>query len=151
VVRAARGDDPDDGPSAATVDASVLAGRSLQSSSDGLARALVRLITARADVAHGAAHAAVVVHVARMLVDAVDPDSTRPLARALGVDEVEAIPAALDALRGDIGVTGGLSDLGLDDEDLDAIARQSASQPGVQRSARPLGESDVRALLDDAC
>jgi maleylacetate reductase len=143
--------DPQEGPIPREVlDGSVLAGRSMVSSPDGLQRALVRLVAGRTGAPFGAVHAALAPHTTRVVSDVVPEWVLAPVASALRAEPDEPVANALERLLvGTLGATG-LSTLGISDEDLDAAARQSASQPGVQRAARPLGEADVRALLDDA-
>ena len=48
------------------------------------------------------------------------------------------------------GVTGGLSDHGLDDETLEAVVRTVVSSPAIGRNPMPAGEGDVRGILESA-
>jgi maleylacetate reductase len=145
-------EDDDEGPvSPSLLDGAVLAGRAMQTNPDGPQRALVRLLSARTDAAFGALHAATVRPTTQMLADVVSDEVLGDLARALGAEPGSALPAALGEVIGGDRPIVGLADLGLTDEDLDAVARQSTAQRGIQRAARPMGEADVRALLDDAC
>lgn len=142
--------DDDDAPRS-LLDGAVLAGRSMQAGPDGLQRALVRLVATRSGAPFGAVHAALAPHTTRVLADVVSDSVLRPLVSALGGGGDDALADVLGARLAVAGPVEGLAALGVIDEDLDAVARQSTSQRGVQRAARPLGESDVRALLDDAC
>ncbi len=136
--------------SASLLDGSVLAGRSLQSSPDGLLRALVRLVSARTGAPFGRVHAALLVPVVRVLAEVIDEARLAPLCSAVGAGSGDELAEALGDLLARVGAESRLADLDVSDDDLDAVARQSASQRGVQRAVRPLGEIDVRALLDDA-
>ena len=127
----------------------VLCGRARQNAGDGLQQALAQLLGARAGAPHAAAHAALLVPTTRFVADALPSAQVAAVAGALGdrdADVADLLAALLDRL----GHPTRLADLGIDDDDLDAVARQSASQRGVQTCPRPLGEADVRALLDDA-
>ncbi|QGG94818.1 iron-containing alcohol dehydrogenase [Actinomarinicola tropica] len=126
----------------------VLCGRARQNSADGLQQALAQLVGARAQVGHAEAHAALLPHTTRFLADVVDTADHEALSRSLGGDD----PAgAVQELLVRIGAHTTLGDLGVHDDDLEAVARQSGSHRGVQTALRPVGESDVRALLEDAC
>lgn len=142
------GDSPVD-PS--LLDGSVLAGRAMQANPDGPQRALARLLSARSDAPFGALHLTTVEHTTRVLAEVVADDVLSGVVAALGADPGSSVHAALGAVIGGGGAVEGLASLGLDDEDLDSVARQATAQRGIQRAARPLGESDVRALLEDAC
>lgn len=130
------------------LDASVLCGRARHQAGDGMHHVLVQLLSARAGLSYGAVHLALLPATARFTLDVV-PQAADQLARALGGDSAEPVEA-LTALLDSLGHRRGLADLGVTDDDLDAVARQAGSQRGVQIHPRPAGESDVRALLDDA-
>lgn len=134
---------------AAVVAAAALCGRSRQNSTDGLQQALAQLVGARGAVRHADAHAALLVVTTRFLADAVPDADLTAVGAALG--RPDDVAGALDELVERIGARRRLADLGLTDDDLDAVARQAASQRGVQTALRPVGETDVRALLEDAC
>ncbi|MGY6502227.1 MAG: iron-containing alcohol dehydrogenase family protein [Acidimicrobiales bacterium] len=134
---------------ATLVDAAVLCGRSRQSVGDGLHHALAHLIAARAGVSAGAVHAALLPGTARFTFDVVDQVAER-VAAALGEPGHDPTDV-LVGLLGRMATPVGLAELGVDDETLDAVARQAGGHRGVQRHPRPAGEADVRALLDDAC
>ena len=75
--------------------------------------------------------------------------------RLLPSDEVAEVGDALGDRHDPLGrlsallPTVRLSELGCTGDDLDAVARLSQANRSVQRNPRPLGESDVRALLED--
>ncbi|MBK5221834.1 MAG: iron-containing alcohol dehydrogenase [Acidimicrobiia bacterium] len=133
---------------AAILTAAMLCGRARQNVGDGLQQALAQLVGARGAASHAAAHMALLVPTTRFLAEAVSAEVARSVAGALGGtdDPADAVGALLDRLGG----VPRLAELGVNDDDLDAVARQSGSQRGVQTAARPVGETDVRALLDDA-
>lgn len=125
-----------------------LCGRARQNDGDGLQQALAQLVGTRSGATHAAAHAALLPHTTRLLADVVPTGEVEAVAGALGGgDPADALARLLDRL----GAATTLGELGLDDEDLDAVARQSGAQRGVQTSLRPVGEGDVRALLEGAC
>jgi alcohol dehydrogenase class IV len=49
-----------------------------------------------------------------------------------------------------LGLPTRLRDCDVDEDDLDAVARMSQSSFAVQANLRPVGETDARAILDDA-
>ena len=69
------------------------------------------------------------------------------LAAALGSDDAAK---AVDALRAGVGLPARLSEVGVDEADLDAIARLSQSNANVGRNPRPVTEDDARAILQAA-
>jgi maleylacetate reductase len=130
------------------VDGAVLCGRARQNAGDGLQHVLAQLVSARTGAPYGAVHAALLPATTRFTLEAV-PEAGASLAAALGgpdVDPADLLSDLLDRLA----PRRGLSDLGIGDDDLDAVARQAGSHRGVQVHPRPAGEADVRALLDDA-
>jgi maleylacetate reductase len=133
---------------AALLDGAVLVGRARQQVGDGLQHALAHLLAARSGAAYGSVQAALLAVTVRFTVEAA-PEAGVAIAAALGDpdgDPGELVDSLLAALGGHVG----LDALGVSDDDLDAVARQSGSHRGVQTNPRPVGEVDVRALLDDA-
>ncbi len=59
-------------------------------------------------------------------------------------------PSAVARLVERLGLPTRLRDCGVDEEDLDAVARMSQASHAVQANLRPVGESDARAILADA-
>ncbi len=132
------------------LDAAVLGGRARAYSGDGLHHALAQLLSSRRSVPYGAVHAALLPATARFTFEAV-PEAAVAVAGTLAApDDTDDPGAAIEALLDSLGPRHGLSDLGLDDDDLDAVARQAGAHRGVQVHPRPVGETDIRALLDDA-
>jgi alcohol dehydrogenase class IV len=75
----------------------------------------------------------------------VVPEAMAAIGDAIG-DEKDA-PSAVERLRGQVGLPSRLRDVGVTEEDLDAVARLSQSNPVVQRNPRPVSEADARAIL----
>jgi maleylacetate reductase len=130
------------------VDGAVLCGRARQNAGDGLHHVLAQLVAARAQIPYGAAHAALLPVTTRFTAEVV-PGPAEQIAGALGQPGGDVAEAVI-ALLGQMSPRRGLADLGVSDEDLEAVSRQAGSQRGVQVHPRPAGEADIRALLDDA-
>jgi alcohol dehydrogenase class IV len=73
----------------------------------------------------------------------VIPAAVAEVGRALGdaAAPLERLASLLPTVR--------LGELGCTDEDLDAVSRLSQGNWAVQRNPRPLGEGDIRAVLED--
>jgi len=56
----------------------------------------------------------------------------------------------IDSLRADIGLPGRLSEVGVEEGDLDAVARLSQSNHSVVANPRPVSEADARGILQAA-
>ncbi|MPY94267.1 MAG: iron-containing alcohol dehydrogenase, partial [Acidimicrobiia bacterium] len=121
-----------------------LAARAWQHSAPGLAHALAQLLAARSGAPYAAVVSRLVAPVLRFEVD-VAGSQIEQLARAvLSSDLADSI----DELSVETGVTAGLSDLGVSEDDLGAVVRISQSNPFVKVAVRPTGEADVAALLE---
>lgn len=134
-----------DTDAAATLqEGAALAGRAWQHCSPGLAHALAQLLAARSGVPYAKVAARLIGPVLRF--DAgVAGSQIEQLARAvLSPDLADSV----EGLAIELGVTDGLSDLGVTDEDAAAVVRISQSNPFVQTGARLAGEADVAALLE---
>ena len=57
---------------------------------------------------------------------------------------------AVRALVARLGLPTTLTDAGVLDEDLDAVARLSQASPSVRANPRPVSEEDARAILEAA-
>ena len=57
---------------------------------------------------------------------------------------------AVSALVVRLGLPTRLSDCGVTDDDLDAVARLAAGNHNVAANPRPVGEADARAILEAA-
>ncbi len=141
-------DDPDDVE--ARTDAlagAALAGRCLQNSSMGVHHGLAQLVGGRTGIAHGLANAVILPHAMRFNAD-VAPNEMLMIGEALG--DPDDAPGAVARLVERLGLPTRLRDCGVDEEDLDAVARMSQASHAVQANLRPVGESDARAILADA-
>ena len=130
---------------AAMFEGAALAGRSLLNASMGVHHGLSQLVGGRTGIPHGLANAILLTHSIAFNAEAV-PEEIARLSDALGSDAAGAV----DGLREGIGLPGRLSDAGVDEADLDAIARLSQSNANVGRNPRPVSEADARAILQAA-
>jgi alcohol dehydrogenase class IV len=130
---------------AAMLEGAALAGRCLLNAGMGVHHGLSQLVGGRTGIPHGLANAIILAHAIRFNAEAV-PDEVGRLSEALGGDAADAV----DALRSAIGLPGRLSEVGVQEDDLDAVARLSQSNANVARNPRPCGELDARAILQDA-
>ena len=112
----------------------------------GVHHGLAQLVGGRTGIPHGLANAILLTHAVRFNAEAV-PDEVARLADALGGDDAAG---AIDALRGETGLPGRLSEVGLEEDDLDAVARLSQSNRNVVANPRPVSEADARAILQAA-
>lgn len=133
----------------ALVDGAALCGRARQNAGDGLHHVLVQLVAVRAGVPHGAVHAALLPITTRFTAEVV-PDAERSIRGAFGAGDDQDAGSVLETFLGSLGDRKGLGELGVGDEVLDVVSRQAGSHRGVQIHPRPVGEGDVRALLEDA-
>lgn len=140
-------DDPDDlDVRSAMLEGAVLGGRCLQNAGMGVHHGLAQLVGGRTGIAHGLANAVILPHAIRFNTLAAAPAVER-LGRAIGHDDPAAAVAALVER---LGLPTRLSDCGVTDDDLDAVARLSQSNPNVRANVRPVSEDDARALLEAA-
>jgi alcohol dehydrogenase class IV len=138
-------DAPDDlGARSDMLIAAVLGGRALHNASAGVHHGLTQLLGGRTGIPHGLASALLLPHTIAFNAEAV-PEEVRRIGRALG-DEDDAAGAAA-RLRDRLGLPSGLSDVGVEDEDLAAIARLSQGNVSVQRNPRPVSEDDALSIL----
>lgn len=127
--------------------AAVLGGRCLQNASAGVHHGLSQLLGGRTGIPHGLANALILPHAIAFNAEAV-PEEVRRIGRALG-DEDDPVGAAT-RLRDRLGLPSGLSDVGVEDDDLAAIARLSQGNESVQRNPRPVSEADALSILEAA-
>lgn len=142
-------EDPDDlAGRTAMLEGAVLGGRCLQNGSMGIHHGLSQLVGGRTGIPHGLANAIILPHAIRYNADAV-PDAIAAIADALGTgssgaaDEVEALVRR-------IGLPTRLSDAGVCEEDIEAVARLSQGNGNVRANPKPVTEDDARQLLEDA-
>lgn len=131
----------------AMLEGAVLGGRCLQNATMGVHHGLSQLLGGRTGIPHGLANALVLSHAVRFNADAV-PDEVARIGMAFG-DEFD--PAgAIDRLRERLGLPAGLSDVGVDDDDIDAVVRQVSGNPNISNNPKPVSEDDARAILEAA-
>lgn len=124
-----------------------LGGRCLQNASMGIHHGLAQLVGGRTGIPHGLANAIILPHAIRFNAEAV-PGAVRRLGEAIGAPDDPA--AAVAALVERLGLPTRWSDVGVTDEDLDAVARLSQDNGNVAANPRPVSEDDARAVLDAA-
>ena len=140
-------DDPDDiDVRASMLEGAVLAGRCLQNAGTGVHHGLSQLVGGRTGIAHDLANAVILPHAIRFNTVAAY-DAVERLGVAIGSDDPAA---AIAALVERLGLPTHLSDCGVTDDDLDAVARLSQSNPSVRNNLRPVSEDDARAILEAA-
>ena len=107
----------------------VLGGRSLHNARMGVHHGLSQLLGGRTGIPHGLANALVLPHAMRFNADEV-PEELRRIGRALGDEDDPA--GAVERLRDRIGLPSQLSDVGVEDDDLAAVARLSQQNASVR-------------------
>jgi alcohol dehydrogenase class IV len=141
-------DDPDDGQARADMlAAAALGGRALQNATTGVHHGLSQLLGGRTGIPHGLANALVLPHAMRFNSPAV-PDELARIGAALGDAGDPAGAAARLVQR--LGLPTRLRDCGVEEEDLDAVARLAGGNVNVRANPRPVGEDDARAILEAA-
>jgi alcohol dehydrogenase len=126
----------------AMFEGAALAGRCLLNAGMGVHHGLAQLVGGRTGIPHGLANAILLTHAIAFNAEAV-PDEVGRLSVALSTDAATAV----DALRGGVGLPGRLSEVGVAEEDLEAVARLSQSNANVGRNPRPVSEADALAIL----
>lgn len=125
----------------------VLGGRCLQNASMGVHHGLAQLLGGRTGIPHGLANAVLLAHALRFNLDAVG-EAGRRIGLALGDPDDPA--GAVDRLRERVGLPGRLSECGVTEEDVEAVARLSQGNRNVQANPRPVSEDDALAILRSA-
>ena len=138
-------DEPDDVEArAGLLEGSSLAGRALENASMGVHHGLAQLLGARADIPHGLANALILAPAIRFNTEVVPAE----LARIGAVLGDPADPgAAVTRLVARVGLPSTLSEVGVTEADLDAVARLSQASVAVRANPRPVSEEDARAIL----
>ena len=117
----------------AMLEGAVLGGRCLQNAAMGIHHGLTQLVGGRTGLAHGLVNALILPHAMRFMASK-EPLALERIGHALGVPE----PAdAVAELVASLGLPSGLSDCGFDDDDLEAVLRQSQ-------------DDGARRILEDA-
>ncbi len=124
----------------------VLGGRCLQNAAMGVHHGLSQLVGGRPGIPHGLANAILLTHSVRFNAVAA-PDAVERIGAALGSHDAAA---AIDLLRDRIGLPARLSDVGVDDDDLEAVIRLAESSATVRANVRPVGAGGAREILESA-
>lgn len=124
--------------------AAALAGRCLQNASMGVHHGLAQLIGGRTGIPHGLANAVILPHAVRFNASAVPAEVGR-IGVAIGASDDPA--ATIADLVERLGLPGHLADIGVTEEDLDAVAAAAGSNHSVAANPRPVSEADARAIL----
>jgi alcohol dehydrogenase class IV len=130
------------------LEGAVLGGRCLQNASMGVHHGLSQLLGGRTGIAHGLANAIVLPHAIRFNAEAV-PDAIDRIGGAAGTDGA-GLADVVAALATGIGLPSSLHDVGVTDEDIQAVSRLSQSNPSVRANPRPVSEADALVILEDA-
>jgi len=141
-------DAPDELPARRVMlEGAVLGGRCLQNATMGVHHGLSQLLGGRTGIPHGLANAIVLAHAVRFNAEAV-PKAIERIGMSLG--DAGDPAGAIGRLRERVGIPGRLSECGVTEDDLDAVARMAEGNANVRANPRPVSESDARALLE-AC
>jgi maleylacetate reductase len=124
-----------------------LAGRCLMNAGMGVHPGLSQLVGGRTGIPHGLANSILLAHCVRFNAEAV-PDEVARIGAALG--DADDAAGAVDRLRAGLGLPGRLSEAGVAEDDLAAVARLSQSNHNVARNPRPVSEADALAILQAA-
>ena len=130
----------------ALVDAAALAARAGQNAERGAHHGLVNLLSARVGASHSAVSNRLLVPLLEFNADLLF-DELALLQQALGTDDPVG---SVRELMSRVGLDGPLDELGVGEEDIEAVARQSTGNPAIRANPRPVGEGDVRLLLEAA-
>jgi alcohol dehydrogenase class IV len=112
----------------------------------GVHHGLSQLVGGRTGIPHGLANAILLTHSVRFNAVAA-PDAVERIGAALGSHDAAA---AIDLLRDRIGLPARLSDVGVDDDDLEAVIRLAESSATVRANVRPVGAGGAREILESA-
>jgi maleylacetate reductase len=141
-------EDPDDRDARTTMlEGAALGGRCLQNGSMGIHHGLAQLVGGRTGIPHGLANAIILPHAIRYNLPAV-PEAVRKIGDAIGSPDDAA--GGVAALAERLGLPAQLSECGVSEDDLDAVARLSQANFNVQANPRPVSEDDARAVLQAA-
>jgi alcohol dehydrogenase class IV len=139
--------DPGDGEArTAMLAGACLAGRSLLNAGMGVHHGLAQLVGGRTGIPHGLANAVLLAHCVRFNAATV-PEEVDRIGQAMGSTDAAA---AIDALREQLHLPATLRDAGVDEADLDVVARLSQSNHNVSRNPRPVSEADALGILRSA-
>jgi alcohol dehydrogenase len=113
----------------------------------GVHHGLAQIVGARTGMPHGLANAVILAHALRFNASAVPTEAYR-IGTALGDPDDPA--GAVDRLRQRVGLPAGLSECGMDDDDLDAAVHLAADNRNVAANVRPVSPEDARSILEAA-
>jgi alcohol dehydrogenase class IV len=137
-------DAPTDLPArSALLTGAALAGRALQNAAMGVHHGLAQQVGARTGIAHGLANSLLLPHTIRFNA-AGCPGAMQALRRAWGTDDPAGFVADLLARAG---LPTRLSDAGVEDADLVAIAETAPTNRNVSRNPVPVDEAAALAIL----
>lgn len=126
------------------LEGAVLGGRCLQNAGMGVHHGLAQVVGGRTGIPHGLANAVLLAHSLRFTAEAVPAEAYR-IGAALGDPDDPA--GAVDRLRERVGLPARLSECGVDEAELDVIARLAMDNRNVQNNPRPVSEAEARELL----
>jgi len=131
----------------AMLEGAVLGGRCLQNAPMGLHHGLAQLLGGRTGIPHGLANAILLGHNMRFTLEAV-PREAWLVGTALGDPDDPA--GAVDRLRERIEIPARLSDVGVAEDDLEAVVRMAAGNTAIRANARPVSGEEVAGILEAA-
>ena len=122
--------------------------RALQNATMGVHHGLSQLVGGRTGIPHGLANAVILPHAMRY-------NRERRARRARRDRRVRSARPTTRSARcrrwsSALGLPTSLSDCGVTDDDLDAVARLAAGNHNVAANPRPVSEADARAILEAA-
>lgn len=125
--------------------ASFMAGIALNTARLGLVHGLAHPIGALTGAPHGLICGLLMPAVMRFNQDAVEAKYAR-LARDRAVEGVNAFISNVEQMRHDAGIPARLLEIGLNESDLDAIAREAMTSGSTKANPRLVTEADARAV-----
>jgi alcohol dehydrogenase class IV len=131
----------------AMLEGAVLGGRCLQNASMGLHHGLAQLVGGRTGIPHGLANAILLTHTFRFTAEAA-PREAWLIGTALG--DPDDPTGAVDRLRERIGLAARLSDVGVHEDDIEAVVRMAEGNATIKANPRPVAAGDLRAILEAA-
>lgn len=138
-------EDPTDlGARTTMLEGAALAGRCLQNGTMGIHHGLSQLVGGRTGIPHGLANAVILPQAIRYNTAAV-PEAVAKLSEALGAGD--DLAGFVESFVAQLGLPTRLSECGVGEDDLEAVARLSQSNPNVLLNPKPVTEDDALAVL----
>ena len=131
----------------AMLEGACLAGRALMNAGMGVHHGLAQLVGGRTGISHGMANAILLAHSVRFNAGAVPAEVARI---GVALDGADDPAGAVDRLRARIGLPGTWREVGVGEDDLEAVARLSQANHNVARNPRPVSEPDALGILQAA-